>query len=383
MKERFSGILYRGYRFRKTLPPLEAAELKEARYLSTAGGPTWGYTPDRRRTTPGMADSGPEIVPGFAISGNCAILVKMGPYEYPPADLQFGVYFKRQSPRWWQHTVRFPVALEGMDPGTETASGEYFQPRDASSAPLVVLLHGVGDASLVPCRWLARSLAARGIACVVPRQVVHSSRLPGAGWRRMPSLSEDEWFQSYRAAVVEVRQMVDWAGIRSELDGTRVAVLGISFGGFISAITMGVDERITAAVLIVSGGNSATIGQKARARVVRRGYRVSESEYQAAQEQYRRYLAELAENGLDGLDPPQRSYLTDPMTYAGYLAGRRLLMINARWDEFIPREATLDFWEACGRPEIAWLPANHTGIWLWYPLIRKKVGQFLESVFGL
>ena len=306
----------------------------------------------------------------------------MDPYEYSPGDSRFNLSLKQQTSRWSRYTVDFPSALQTHREGRSTAQGEYFRPRGVDRAPLLILLHGVGDASLVPLRWFARSLAGKGIACFVPHQTVHSSRMAGAGWRRMPNLSDDEWFESYRASVIEVRHTLDWAGHREEIEEGRVAVLGVSFGGFISSIAMAVDERITAAVLIVSGGNSAKIVQKARAGVVRKGYQVSRAEYEAAQQEYAGYLAAVAERGLNDVSPLRRSYLTDPMTFASYLKERPMLMINARWDEFIPREATVDFWEACGRPDITWLPGNHTGIWLWYPLIRRRISRFLGSVFG-
>jgi hypothetical protein len=69
------------------------------------------------------------------------------------------------------------------------------------------------------------------------------------------------------------------------------------------------------------------------------------------------------------------------MTYARYLRDRPLLMINARRDAVIPRQATLDFWEASGRPPIAWLPGGHVSIWLWYPVICRKINRFLRSSF--
>ena len=170
----------------------------------------------------------------------------MDPYEYPAGDPYFSLRLRQKTSGWLRYEVDFPPASQAHhDPG-QTVRGEYYQPRTDSRSPLVVLLHGVGDVSLMPCRWLARSLAGEGVACFVPRLPVHSSRTPGAGWRRMPRLSDDEWFEIYRTAVVEVRQVVDWAERRNEIDQRRVAVLGVSFGGFISAIAMGVDDRITA-----------------------------------------------------------------------------------------------------------------------------------------
>jgi len=307
----------------------------------------------------------------------------MNPYDYSGDDVHFNLHLKHQASRWLRYTVDFPAAFQTGDKESQTVHADYFQPRNSGKAPLVILLQGVGDASLVPCRALARSLAGKGIACFVPRLGVHSSRLSGAGRRRMPLLTDEEWFEIYRTAVVEVRQVVDWSGTRTELDVRKVGVLGVSFGGLISAISMAVDERITAAALIVSGANSGKIVQKAKARVLNRGYRTTEVEYRAGQQQYTRYLNEVAEKGFEDVIPPRQSYLNDPLTFAGYLRQRPLLMVNARWDEFIPREATLDFWEACGKPAITWLPGTHTAIWLWYPLIRRRIGSFFESVFGL
>ena len=311
------------------------------------------------------------------------ILEEMNPYEYTANNAHFNIQLRCKTSAWVWNTVEFPAAFQFAHSKSNSVCGDYFHPPGSGKAPLVILLHGVGDVSMIPCRWLARSLAGRGIASFVPRLVVHSSRLRAGGWRGVPHMSDEEWFESYRTAVVEVRQLVDWAGRRDELDEKRVGVLGVSFGSLISAIAMAVDERITAAALIVSGGNSGKIVQKARAGVVRKGYQVTDVEYRAGQQDYLQYLAEVAEKGFEDVVPSRISYLNDPMTYTRYLRERPLMMINARWDEFIPPEATLDFWEACNKPSITWLPTTHSGIWLWYPSIKKSVGNFFESAFSL
>ena len=59
-----------------------------------------------------------------------------------------------------------------------------------------------------------------------------------------------------------------------------------------------------------------------------------------------------------------------------------MLMVNARWDEFIPREAVEDVWRACGKPEIMWLPTTHAGSWLYYPLIKRRVHRFLRDALA-
>lgn len=37
---------------------------------------------------------------------------------------------------------------------------------------------------------------------------------------------------------------------------------------------------------------------------------------------------------------------------------------------------------ATRQPPIAWYPATHTTIWLWYPVISRKITDFLKSAFN-
>jgi predicted esterase len=314
---------------------------------------------------------------------NCVILIMMNPYDYVSSTPQFNLRLKKENTGWRHYTVDFPAAFPTRYEEHHTARGEYFQPEGTDTAPLVIMLHGVGDHSVVPCRVLARNLASQGIACLILYLAVHSSRMPKMLRKALPRLGTDEWFEIYRTSVIEVRQIADWASSRPELDEERLAVFGISLGGFVSAIAMGVDERIGAGILFVSGGNSGKIAQKARSGVLRRNYRSSEAEYRKNQENYTRYLTEVADNGFEDVVPPTSGYLMDPLTYAHCLRNRQLLMMNARWDVFIPREATEDFWQRCGQPEIVWFAGGHSSIWFWYPAIRRRMNAFLRSAFGM
>jgi esterase/lipase len=309
--------------------------------------------------------------------------MRMNPYDYTSSTPQFNLQLKKENTDWRHYAVDFPAAFPNRYVEHQTVRGEYFQPQRAGMAPLVIMLHGVGDHSVVPCRFLARNLASQGIACLILYLAVHSSRMPEVLRKAMPRLGTDEWFEIYRTSVIEVRQVADWVSSRSELDEERLAIFGISLGGFVSAIAMGVDERIGAGIFFVSGGNSGKIAQKARSGILRRNYRSSEVEYRENQDNYARYLAEVAEKGFEDVIPLTSNYLMDPLTYAHLLQNRQLLMINAKWDVFIPREATEDFWQRCGQPEIVWFTGGHSSIWFWYPAIRQKMNAFLRTAFGM
>lgn len=306
----------------------------------------------------------------------------MNPYSYKNSEFRFNLRLEQTTRRWSRYTVDFPTAHPTGYKENNTVRGEYYQPRQVGQAPLAILVHGMGDYSVLPCRLLARTLVKQGIACFILYLVFHSSRMPETVRDRLPALTAEEWFESYRISVIDMRQVIDWAGGRSEINKEQVAAVGISFGGFISAIAMGVDRRLRAGVFLVAGGNSEKIMWLTRKRVIKAGYHRTESEYRHLQSSYARYLAEVAEKGFEDVDPARQSYLTDPMTFAHYLRNRPVLMLNALWDKYIPKQAALDFWEACGKPAITWFPATHTAIWLWYPVISRKIDSFLRSAFG-
>jgi cephalosporin-C deacetylase-like acetyl esterase len=306
----------------------------------------------------------------------------VNPYIYQSGEQPFNLHLKKTTGRWAWHGVDFPSAFHNGRWGRSVVRGEYFQPKGAAHAPLVILLHGMGDHSVIPCKLLARSLVSNGTACLILYLMVHSSRLPEHMKQQYPVFTLQEWFQIYQTSVIEVRQVIDWAMNREEIDGEKIAVAGISFGGFISAIAMGVDERVGAGVFIVSAGNSEKINHMSQLSAIIKDYKRTEAEYQSIQQSYMQYLAEVAEKGVEYVTPAREGFLIDPMTFAYNLRKRPVLMINARWDEAISAEAALDFWRACGRPDIMWLPATHATIWLWYPLIRRKIAGFFKKALA-
>lgn len=307
----------------------------------------------------------------------------MNPYDYPRGELRFNLHLRQTTRRWLHYAVDFPIAQPTGYTEYNAAHGEYFRPRKNHKGPLVILAHGWGDSSVIPCKLLARALVKRGIACFILYQAFHSSRMPETIKTKLPDLTSDEWVEIYRISVTDVRQVVDWASNRAEINAEQIGAIGISFGGFISAITMGIDKRIRTGVFLVAGGNSEKIARKSRASALGKRYKRSEAEYNQIQNSYAQYLAEVAENGFEDVIPVRKSFLTDPITFAHYLKQRPVLMINALWDEFIPKEATLDLWQASGKPAITWYPATHATIWLWYLLIKLRIAGFLRSAFRM
>jgi cephalosporin-C deacetylase-like acetyl esterase len=302
----------------------------------------------------------------------------LNPYSYTNGVSGVELRLRKDTPKLLHYEIQLESALDTGYPENSIVKGEYYQPKVEETVPLAILVHGMGDHSVIPCKILARSLLKQGIACFVPYLTIHSKRIPKDLHAHMPYLNPEEWFQCYRISVVDIRQIVDWAYTRTELNNRQIALMGISFGGFVSAIAMGIDKRIKAGIFLVTGGNSNKMSWLNRASQYRKHYPRTEAEYLEIQSDYARYLEDVSEKGFENVVPNDQSYLTDPLTFAGNIKGRPILMINARWDKYIPRENVTELWLACGQPPIKWIPSGHTTMWLWYPGIRRSITTFLE-----
>jgi len=307
----------------------------------------------------------------------------MHPYEYVSSDVRFQLRLKETRRQWVRYLVAFPSAHPTRYQENNTVLGEYFVPCCGGHFPLAILLHGLGDMSVIPCRMLAGRLAKKGIASFILYQVFHSRRTPEAIKGQILTLSAGDWLEVFQISVIDVRQIIDWASGRVEIDDQQVAVFGISLGGIVSAIAMGVDERIRAGVFMVAGGNLEEITWGSKSHLMRQTHDCTQEECYSVYRCYPQYLADVAQEGFENVTPLKECFLYDPMTFASSLCGRPMLMFNALWDGVIPKWATLDFWEACRRPPIVWLPASHLTIHLWYPLISRKTITFLQSTFGM
>jgi dienelactone hydrolase len=302
----------------------------------------------------------------------------MNPYDYNRQNGRAVCTQEEESPFWSRYSLSLANSFSGRMLGDSPLMAEYWFPKGLKQAPLAILLHGIGGRNVNHCKRIALTLARQGTASVILYLIFNSRRMPASIRGRYPKLTADEWFEGYQFSVIDVRQIIDWAQTRLELDATKISVIGYSFGSFISSIAMAVDKRIKAGVLIELGGNSGKITK--HSLLLRWTYKHDSDEYRRDQESYRQYLQEVEQKGLENVVPPSNGYLTDPLTFSACLKGRPLLMVSALFDEMIPRVSTLDFWRASGKPPLYWYPATHASLWIWYPWIGRRMTRFLQGL---
>jgi dienelactone hydrolase len=119
--------------------------------------------------------------------------------------------------------------------------------------PLVVAVHGLGSNKAQVCGQLAPALCKQGFAVLAADMPSHGER-PGEPRALLQNKDFMGALKRHRQAVLDVRQCIDVAERRPELDVSRgVIVAGYSMGAWINSVAGPADERVRAMVLMVGG----------------------------------------------------------------------------------------------------------------------------------
>jgi len=144
-----------------------------------------------------------------------------------------------------------------------------------------------------------------------------------------------------RQAGSDVRRTVDLLASRPEVDAQRIGITGISLGGIVAASAAAIEPRLDRAMLILAGGDLPAI-----------------IDHADETDELRKTIARLPEARRREIR--QALEEVDPLRHAAALRARarqgRVLMVNAREDEVVPRRCTEALAEALGISDrVRWL----------------------------
>ncbi|MFW5990837.1 MAG: hypothetical protein ACOCQX_01275 [Candidatus Nanoarchaeia archaeon] len=174
---------------------------------------------------------------------------------------------------------------------------------------------------------LSMYLASNGINAYEVETPLRSSRLPS----KVKSMSELDL--SIEDLVNIGQQAVsEGQGIITEMNESMKATAGISLGGIYSSILYGIDNRLTSACLMVTGGNLKQM--------------VTQSE------------DALAKSLCDYSNLDYLNYI-DPCFYTNPGKAGSLLMINAKYDRDVLQENGYELAISWGEPNTIYIRAGH------------------------
>ncbi|MEW6682004.1 MAG: CocE/NonD family hydrolase [Nitrospirota bacterium] len=279
-------------------------------------------------------------------------------FDVPPVPLQPRIGSVKRRGTYTVSRLTFSSVLHA--PGVEPVEAFLYLPNEGKRFPLVLLLPITrGDYF---SQGFAVYFAEQGYACVRFRSQGDIGRLYGSP-ASLPLFRD-----LLRARVIDARRVLDWALTRQEIDGGRIALVGMSHGALVGSLLTAVEPRIRAAALLLGGGNLAGI--------------IRDS-HQSSLERIRDSL--IAEQGLtrrsfnESVAPTLED--VDPLTYAPLVSPRKVLMINARFDRVIPRSYVEALWRGFGRPDLVWLPAGHYTAGLFSSYARHKMLAHFTRIF--
>lgn len=252
--------------------------------------------------------------------------------------------------------VRFPSALTTKYPENNTVHCMWYRPVGPGPFPTTVVLDILaGDQSLA--RIQSAYLARKGIACLFVQMAYYGPRRPPNSRVRLLSPDPKLTLAAIRQTVLDIRRAAAWLAAQSEVDQTRLGVVGTSLGSFMGTLTAEMEPRFKKVAIVLGGGG------------------VVDAFYDHPQAAPLRALYEALGGTKQKLQDAVA--IADPITRAANLKDRQVIMIAASKDEIVPPSACKKMWEALGQPKIIWYDAGHyTAAYFIHDALQHVVEHF-------
>ena len=261
--------------------------------------------------------------------------------------------------------VTFPSPVVTPYPVNNVVTGFLFQPAGAGPHPVMLVEHEWLPNNLDNESRIASSLAKAGIAAFIVVQPYSYTRRLTPRVPDVELLSGDvpQMVGAFHQAVLDNRRALDWLQTRPDIDPKRMGVAGISLGGMLAPLIVGVDQRVHYLVTIVGG---ADVSDTVFDSFITYGLRPSLLYHGVTYDSLKRDMAPIEPtNWLHDFDP------------------QNALLFDGRYDVFINPKQARRLSKALGGAHIVWIPTGHYGSIFAQNQIQTVGVRFLRSRFGL
>jgi pimeloyl-ACP methyl ester carboxylesterase len=245
-------------------------------------------------------------------------------------------YPSRYQPTWPAYVSEFASYAANLD-----ARARLYAGRADGLRPVVVCLHGwgAGRSWLDERAFVVPYLLRIGLDVVLFQLPFHGERTPAGSARSgalFPGPNVVRTNETFGQAVSDLRALASYLRTRG---APAVGALGMSLGGYTTALWAGLDAELDFAAVFIPAVSMSRLfwahgaGSPARRRAERAGVTA------------------------DLLD--QAFAVHAPLGRPVKLARERLLIAAARGDRITPPEQAEMLWRHWGEPELCWVPGGH------------------------
>jgi hypothetical protein len=273
--------------------------------------------------------------------------------------------------------ISFPSSGRNGNP-ENLVEGQYFRAKEPGRKSLVVVMPIWGTSDYPPAK-ISEGYARR--AGNDTQVIWIYGDTPVFPWDELASAPTEEAFRQlaldsverYRAAVVDMRRLVDWAEMQPEIDPDRIAFVGFSMSALVTATLLANEPHIAGGVLMMGAARFSDVFALCRNRAgeVRNhamrafGWTIDE---------YRDFFERLFAPA-------------DPVRFEGRYDPTKILMIDAMFDDCMPETSRAALWEITGHPErVTFLYQHRSAFYSLTPLgmnvSRRKIYRFLDGIIG-
>jgi len=291
-------------------------------------------------------------------------------FSYPPSPVQPARLGKAE--RVDDHYVRTRLVFtaDDLDPGGEIGlQVDHFRGTGPAPRPVIIVVPIWGNGAFsYPSDRFSRHIRDRTEGRYDVLEVIGEP--PLIRWQHLASASSPEQFrrraetmvERIRLASITLRRMVDWVASRKQLDADNVAIVGFSMGAIVTTMVLGNDDRFAAGAIVMGGGRFDLIFAHCDGRAGDLRETVLER-FGWTTEQYRQLFAEVFEAG-------------QPANFRGNYRPGNILMMDAMFDDCIPKESRESLWRTLGRPErISFLARHRSAFLAFTPLVLNYGGR--------
>lgn len=286
-----------------------------------------------------------------------------GPFDPPPRRFETKVVSVEQRGDLVETVLSFPSPAKSPWPANDTVYAHLVAKKGTKGAPAVLVL----PVMAAPNVWIETRFTERFAKdgfCVMwlemPTQFrrrPHPSQPSGQVFlgRTASSLA-----RNFRQSILDARRALDVLSARPEADPERMAVFGISLGAIVGSMLYSLDARPSFGLFLLGGADfPSLLVNSSMTKPFADRIGVVEDDVRAA---------------WASMDLGSRRELN---------RGKPALLVNARWDDVIPRGNALKLAEAFPDARQLWVPGGHYSAivhLLWLPRwASRRLGDAFNS----